>query len=269
MLVVGGGPAGVAAATTAAQLGWRVVLAEARNHLGGQLALAGSTVARRALWHRWAGWAESELRANAVEVRVSTLITERDCVDYKRVVIATGARASGPPARSLGRLAAFDAWAVIAEPYLLPGSILIVDHEGEWSALDCAEVLATHGHAVSLTTAAHSAGHGLRRWEQEAYRARLRALGVRILTCHELVTGPPPSAPVLRHVPSGLVRPLSHQVGAIVFASVREPQNQLCSQLQGRPGIIVVGDAAAPRALEDAIVDGTQAVPSGSRAFMA
>ncbi|MGW8955544.1 FAD-dependent oxidoreductase [Streptomyces sp. NPDC055709] len=259
MLVVGGGPAGVAAATTATERGWSVVLAEARNCLGGQLALAGCALARRPLWHRWADWAESALRDSAVDVRTNTFITGRDCGDFERVVVATGARAGVPAVWTARNLVAVDAWAVMARPAPLTGAVLIVDLEGEWSALDCAEVLATHGLAVALVTAADATGHRLRPWEQEAYRERLGSLDVRILTRHELMTGAPLTAPVLRHIPSGLVQPIGPQVRAVVFASARESESRIRTQLQAGPEVVVVGDAAAPRALEEAIVEGTRA----------
>ncbi|MEV6317358.1 FAD-dependent oxidoreductase [Streptomyces sp. NPDC051776] len=259
LLVVGGGPAGVAAATAGARVGYSVILAESTDRLGGQLVLAGSSAARRTLWQRWLGWAHTELQSRAVDVRMNTTVKAEDCSGYDRVVIATGARA-GHPVRVPGRAVTLDAWTAIARPSPLIGSVLVLDREGEWSALDAAEILATHGYAVTLATASETPGHWLRRCEQDAFRTRLTALGVRVLPRQELVIPSATSPAVIRHVHSGRTHPLDSRLGAIVVAAARAPESHLWSRLRGRPGIVRVGDAVAPRTLEDAIIDGTRSV---------
>lgn len=264
LLVVGGGPAGVAAATAAARAGFRVVLAERSRHLGGQLALAGRAAAHRELFQRWLAWAQAELLEGAVEVKVNTLITKEDCAAWRRVIVATGARPAGAPLKLPGRLAVLGAWTAIMRPTPLTGSIVILDQDGGWSAMDAAEVLATHGHAVSLLTETSAPGFLLRRSEQGAYLRRLDALAVRILPHTRLIVdGDGRPNVFLRDLVSGRSSPLADHVGAIVVAAGRTSDSRLFLELDSLPGVQRVGDAVEPRCLEDAITEGTRAVRSG------
>ncbi|MEU9015056.1 FAD-dependent oxidoreductase [Streptomyces sp. NPDC048479] len=261
LLVVGGGPAGVAAATAAARAGCRVLLAERARHLGGQLALAGRAMAHREIWQRWLAWAEAELAEVAVEVTTNTRIVKEDCASWDRVVVATGARPAGPLPELPGRIAVVDAWSAIIRPAPLRGSLVVLDREGGWSALDAAEVLATHGHAVCMVTEESAPGHLLRQHEQSAYLSRLDALAVRVLPHSKLIidrNGDPRA--VLHDLHSGASSPLADHVGAVVVASGRTSECRLWSELTSMPNVQRVGDAVEPRCLEDAIIEGTRAL---------
>ncbi|WP_433456412.1 FAD-dependent oxidoreductase (plasmid) [Streptomyces sp. CA-142005] len=267
LLVVGGGPAGVAAATAAARSGARVVLAERSRRLGGQLALVGHTVANRLLWQRWLGWAQAELTAEAVDVRLNTTITEDDCAHFERVILATGARPMDPATLNGGPYAVLSAYTAISRPApLTGGSVLVIDHGHEWPAVDAAEVLATHGYAVILATEAATPGALLSQEEQEAYARRLAALYVRVLPHHQLLIPSGGEPYMLRDMASGQARPLADNVGTIVIASKRVPDTDLWQRLRYRsPHVQRIGDAMTPRCVQDAIADGRQAVMSSHR----
>lgn len=265
VLVVGGGPAGVAAATAAARSGRKVLLAERRNTLGGQLSVAGRSIAHRDLWLRWLLWAESELKRNAVDVRLNTTITADDCAWWGQVVVATGARPAGPPLKAPDRISVLGAWTAILRPAPLSGSILVLDGGGEWPALDAAETLATHGHAVSLVTRSAAPGHELRTWERDAYRARLEALSVRVLAQHDLVVSADGRPLALRDVAAGCDKPFDRNLGALIVAPARVSDDKLWNHIASRPGTQRVGDAVQPRCLEDAITEGTRSAGANWR----
>ncbi|WP_435271412.1 FAD-dependent oxidoreductase [Streptomyces sp. 1222.5] len=267
VLVVGGGPAGVAAATAASKAGYEVLLAEATGCLGGQLALVGHSMSHRDLWLRWIRWSERELEDGAVKVRLNTPVTADDCVGYDRVVIATGARPEKIPQRLAGRLVTLDAWAAIRRPSPLTGSVLVVDQEGEWAALEAAEVLATHGHAVTMVTAVTAVGSRLRRSEQKTYQRRLGNLSVQVLTLHELLDGGGTAPPQLRDNLSGKTYALHAQVGTVVIAARRASQSELWEKVQNWPGTVCAGDALSPRSFEVALAEGTQVIRTGHRAL--
>ncbi|MFD4627360.1 FAD-dependent oxidoreductase [Streptomyces sp. NPDC058475] len=258
VLVVGGGPAGVAAATVAARAGCRVVLAEATGYLGGQLAVAARSMPHRELWWSWLRRAMAELRRGAIEVRMNTLVRAQDVVGYDRVIIATGAYLWRSAAVTADGLVVLDAWTAIMRPAPLSAAVLVVDHEGEWSALDAAVVLASHGHAVTLATEAGAVGRGLHHREQVAYQLLLEQLGVNVLLHRAFVVGNAETRSVLRHMVSGEDRPLPAHLGAVVFAPARTPHSCLRSHVQGSPTITRVGDAVTPRTLEEAIAEGAQ-----------
>ncbi len=70
VVVVGGGPAGVAAAIEAGRAGHEVVLLEQSDHLGGQIALAGAAPGGRELARAFLEDAERRLAEAAVDVRL-------------------------------------------------------------------------------------------------------------------------------------------------------------------------------------------------------
>ena len=71
VLVVGAGPAGVAAAVEAARSGDDVTLIERAADIGGQLRLAGQAPAHREMWERWRRFALREPRRAGVSRRAS------------------------------------------------------------------------------------------------------------------------------------------------------------------------------------------------------
>ena len=86
VLVVGGGPAGLAAALAATRAGARVVLADDRPALGGALQWESKSIADRSAAD-WVAAAESELRA-AANARVLTRTTAFGCYDHNLVALS-------------------------------------------------------------------------------------------------------------------------------------------------------------------------------------
>ncbi|MEV6841720.1 FAD-dependent oxidoreductase, partial [Streptomyces sp. NPDC051133] len=249
VLVVGGGPAGVAAATAAARAGCRVVLAEATNCLGGQLAVAGFTMLRRDRLRVWMAEACQDLRAGAVEVRLNTTVRVDGIGAYDHVVLATGAAPRAWPGMPPDQMVVVDAWTAIMRPSPLPAAVVIVDLEGEWSAAEAAITLATHGHAVTVVTAATAVAHRLSHPEQLFYEERLLEMGVRVLTSTAVKVVPGRSRPILHNFLTGRNSSLPPYVGAFVIASPRVPRARLWTEIQTSHCVTRVGDAVFPRAL--------------------
>lgn len=87
--VVGAGPAGMAAAMTAAGRGHRVVLFERAAQVGGQLNLA-RCVPGKEEFDGLVAWFATMLDRAGVEVRLNTAATEEALSGFDRVIIATG-----------------------------------------------------------------------------------------------------------------------------------------------------------------------------------
>ena len=95
--VVGGGPAGMEASRVLALRGFRVVLFEQHNKLGGLLNLA-AKIPGRGEFAAYISYMERELKALGVEVNLNTATTSKilDEGSFDRVICATGTVAGAP-----------------------------------------------------------------------------------------------------------------------------------------------------------------------------
>jgi 2,4-dienoyl-CoA reductase-like NADH-dependent reductase (Old Yellow Enzyme family) len=255
VFVIGGGPAGVAAALESAEAGAAVTLLEKGQAIGGQLRVAGRATAHRALWRRWLATSERRLERAGVEVRLETRATPGDADAAETVVLATGARPYVPTwvASAPAGVETVGAWAAIAEPDAITGPVLVADWGGGWDGLDAAEVLAEQGLEVTLACAAPSPGWTLHQYQRNLYLARFDEHGIPILH-HTEVLGDR-----LRHLFSRREHRLP-DVATIVFAHGRVPDDELWAALEGRPGCTRAGDVLGPRTAEEAVLEGTTAV---------
>ncbi|MBO0889574.1 MAG: FAD-dependent oxidoreductase [Acidothermales bacterium] len=254
-LVVGGGPAGVAAAVEAAEAGDRVDLAERADDIGGQLRLAGRAPGHRETWTRWREWAGAELDRVGVRVGLRTEATAETCAGHDLVVLATGAVPYFPPLPA-GGVELVDAWRAVAAPERLRGPVLVADWGGDWIGLDAAEMLAAQGHPVTLAYASPQPGVHVHQYQRAGYLARLDELGVRLLPQRELAGAD--GRLVLRHVYSGRFEGLPEGTASVVYAVGRVPVDEL-SDTGGVP-VVRAGDVNGPRGLEEATLEGTRAV---------
>jgi 2,4-dienoyl-CoA reductase (NADPH2) len=87
--VVGAGPAGLAAAITAAQRGHRVTLYDRAGTIGGQLNMA-RVIPGKEEFHGLVDWYGVMLRETGVEVRLGRAVGAGDLTDHDEVIVATG-----------------------------------------------------------------------------------------------------------------------------------------------------------------------------------
>jgi NADPH-dependent 2,4-dienoyl-CoA reductase/sulfur reductase-like enzyme len=248
LVVVGGGPAGIAAAVDAGRAGHEVVLVERRERLGGQIALAGAAPGGRELAHRFLDNAERGLAEANVEVRLG--VEGADSFDADRFVLATGARPfredDGPTA-----------WDVLGGSLPEGRTVVVADWGGDPGGLDAAEVLAAAGKEVTLAVASVAVGELVHQYRRNLYLQRLYRAGVHVLHHHELVEASEGTVR-LRNV---FARELETTVDAdaVVLALGRVPV-----ELEAPAGARVerAGDCLSPRSLEEAVLEGTLAARS-------
>ncbi|MFC8731574.1 FAD-dependent oxidoreductase [Luteimicrobium sp. NPDC057192] len=134
LAVVGGGPAGLAAAVDAARRGHGVTLLEARGHLGGQLELAARVPGKEDYAAAVAGLA-AELAELGADVRLGVTAVAGDLAGFDGVVVATGVRPRRLRAGGEGGLPGADLPHVVDYETALrdgvpPGSVAIIGGGG-------------------------------------------------------------------------------------------------------------------------------------------
>ncbi|WP_076408960.1 NADPH-dependent 2,4-dienoyl-CoA reductase [Shewanella sp. UCD-KL12] len=87
--VVGAGPAGLAAATTAARRGHNVTLFEADNKIGGQFNIA-KQVPGKEEFAETLRYFKKQLELTGVNLKLNTKATEQDLLGFNQVLLATG-----------------------------------------------------------------------------------------------------------------------------------------------------------------------------------
>jgi NADPH-dependent 2,4-dienoyl-CoA reductase/sulfur reductase-like enzyme len=241
IVVVGGGPAGIAAAVEAGKAGHEVVLLEQSDRLGGQIALAGAAPGGRELARTFVEDAERRLADASVHVRLGT--AGPGAIEADGMVLATGAA----PYRRDGGLTA---WDVLRGN--LPGgeSVLVADWGGDVSGLDAAEVLAAAGKRVTLAVASAAVGELVHQYRRNLYLQRLYRAGVRILHHHELDA----EGRLCNVFAPELVAEID--ADDVVLALGRVPV-----EVDAPAGVPCerAGDCLSPRSLEEAVLEGTLA----------
>ena len=94
--IVGGGPAGLSAAITAAQIGHQVTVFEKEDELGGQLNLAKKIPGKEEFWGL-VTWYKNMIKAlPEIEIKLNYNVAKKELEDFDTVIIATGVHPREP-----------------------------------------------------------------------------------------------------------------------------------------------------------------------------
>ncbi len=280
VLVIGGGPAGMKAAVTAAERGHAVTLAEKASRLGGQLLLN-----RRIPGREEMATAAEDLIANLSASNVEVLLgREVRREDVKRlapdaVIVATGAAPAWPDIPGVGEDHVVSAWDLLDGDVTLGRRVVIVG--GNALGLETALFVARQGtlspevlHFLAVNRAEDwktleslldrgtkevtvlemegKAGKDIGLSTRWTVLAELRRLGVRIVK----------EAKALRFTAEGVELEKGGETStvpadSIVLAMGSRPVNRLAEDLEGAvPELYVVGDAKEPRNALEAVREG-------------
>ena len=269
VLVVGGGPAGMKAAETAALLGHRVALWEKDAELGGQLRAA----ARLPDWDNWRALID-DLAASLARLGVDVSLGRMaDAASVRAfgadmIVVATGAAwetsgfstfrtdRDGIPRDASAHV--IDAERAASDPELCGARVAIVDDNGDYTAIGLARLLREAGREASLITLDARPGRTLDATNDFPWvYPRALAEGVRV-EASAFVERIEPGRVHLSDRWTGGARTI--EADTVVFCMRRVARGGLHGDLKalGIPAVRV-GDCLAPREVDDAILEGFRA----------
>lgn len=258
--IIGGGPAGMEAARTAALRGKQVILYEREIRLGGTVALAAKGAGRGEL-QLITDYLQGQLEKLGVEVHLGVDVTAEMILEQApdTVLVATGAC----PGTGLLPIPGRDLPHVIDVRRILHGEriegkrVVIVDETESHGVLSVAELLAAEGCSVEVITEDWYVGrdlvatHDIVPWMQ-----RTMASGV-IMTPHTTVVRIEPGQVVITDRFVAGERAIA--ADAVVLGVYERPAQELYFALKGRvPRLLRAGDCVAPRRIEQAILEGRQ-----------
>jgi dimethylamine/trimethylamine dehydrogenase len=268
ILVVGGGPAGLECARALGQRGYRVILSEAREELGGRVAQE-SRMPGLAEWRRVTEWRLGQIKQLPnVTLLPGSPVGAEDAAEFaSHVIVATGAswRRDG-----IGRSRWRPIPGVEGAPLFTPddvfagrwpnGRVLIFDDDHYYMGGVIAELLARRGCDVTLATPAPLVSWWSQyTFEQARVQQRLLEAGVTLLTQHTIRELGPGMARLAGQVPA---RETELPLDAVMLVTDRLPNDTLYQELkpalvEGRlESLRVIGDAEAPNIIAQAVFAG-------------
>ena len=255
VLVAGGGPAGLKAASVAAEIGHKVTLWERGPRLGGQALLA------QGLPHREEfGGIIDNLRREAERAGVD-LVLNRDfdqasCRDFTpdAVILATGSRRWMPPIEGGAGIQ------ILHHEEVLAGAgtgqrVVVHDWRADWVGIGMAERLAGAGAHVRLAVNGVCPGISIQNYVRDAAIARLHHLRVEILPFTRLYGAEDQTVYLLHTAAQDPI--VLEDVDTLVVV----PPNQANAEHDAWLAVSgidyrVIGDALAPRTAEEAVYEG-------------
>ncbi|MDQ2054563.1 FAD-dependent oxidoreductase [Halobellus sp. H-GB7] len=254
VLVVGGGPAGLSFAVTAADLGHHVTIRERESELGGQSNIATQVDSRREFGDAVRNLL-NQLGNRDVTVETDTEVTAADVAgeSWDEIVIATGATEKQP---ELAGPDVHRSWDVL-QGESVGDSVVVFDNNKHAAGVGVAEYLVDADRDVTFVTTSYHPGDQLEGTNVPPFLETLYENDVDIVT-HTTVIGFEDNAAQLLNVYSEEMTTV--EADSLVVAARREARTGLAESIrkQGVDGDAVhrIGDCVAPRLIDKAIYDG-------------
>ena len=259
VMVVGGGPSGMKAASVAARRGHRVTLYERGAQLGGQTLLAQMLPGRAEFGGIVTNLAREMELAGVTVVKGQEVTTEvvREAAP-DALVLATGALPRAVAVEGGEAAHVVDAWPVIRGEANVGNSVVVADWRCDWVGLGVAEKLARDGCWVRLMSGGIVAGEAIQGVVRDQWIGDLHTLGVEMVPYVRLFGADADSA-YFQHTTSG--EPVvCEDVDTLVTCHALRAETALADALDGFDGPVhVIGDALSPRTAEEAVLEGLEA----------
>lgn len=266
ILIVGGGPAGLEAATSLGKRGYEVTLTEASRQLGGRVTLE-SALPGLAAWARVRDWRLNQIdKLSNVEYYLESLVDAEQVLEFgpDKVLVATGAkwRRDGVGRWHETPIPGWDSDSVITPDDVMgglvpSGPVVVYDDEHYYIGGVVAEALRRLDLEVTLVTPANEVSTWTRHTEeQHRIQARILNLGIALQTGASVVAVDDGAA-TLESIYTGDQQRV--EAGSVVMVTSRSPVDDLYHALAGGFDVKRIGDCLAPGTIATAVYSGHRA----------
>ncbi len=252
--VIGGGPAGMEASRVLALKGFKPILFEAKDVLGGSVYLGSKPPLKEKL-----NWfldnLEYEIRQLDVDIRLNTKPTIEDikALNPYAVYVASGSLPIIPPIPGIKGENVCTVVDVLEERVCIKDKNIVVIGSG-MTGLETSEFLAEMGNKVTIIEMMNKIGTGIYRSNLYDVTSRLEKYGVEMLPSMKLVSIDKNGITAENMISGNLIYKEADQV--VLSLGVR-PNNEIVEELEKNFSVVkVLGDSNKPGRIADAIQTG-------------
>lgn len=253
VFVIGGGPAGMEAASTAAQRGHEVTLFEKNQHLGGAMLIASQSPYKKNRFSRFIDYQASELRRNGVLVRLGVEADIELIAKGKpdAVILATGGLPIIPDIPGVQKSHVVSALDVITGDKKVGDKVVIIG--GGKIGCETAELLSESGKKVTILEMLDRVGGDINRITRWPLMRRLKRRGVVIETGAKVEEID--DRGVKCAFRDGMLKFI--EADNVILAVGLRPNNELAQRLHGKAAeLYFIGDCVEVHQILEAISNG-------------